>query len=122
MRDGFRLDEREWRDRAIELMRRMNSETLGLVDHERVIGNEEKTSDAGFDRVINTRKAPTANASYALGYDRKRNLLVGVHRRTQSREIDSDRIDRLRLDRDSISRPRAYLVRSSKTRRVSLGG
>ena len=77
MRDGFRLDERVWRDRPIELMRRMNSESSCLVEHECVVGNEEKTSAGTFRRVINTRVAPIINPSDAFGYDRERDFLVG---------------------------------------------
>src|SRR5262249_42836453 len=113
MRDGFRLDKRIWRDRAIELLRSMNSEILRLVEHEHVVGNEEKTSGGAFSRVIDTRIAPAVNVSDALGHDRERDFLVGVHRCTQSREIDGDRIDRLRLERASISYDRPLLARPS---------
>src|SRR6516162_11842137 len=97
MRNGFRLDKRIWRDRTIELLWSMNSEILRLVEHERVVGNEEKTFGGAFGRVMNTRIAPAVNVSDVLGYDRKRDFLVGVHRCTQSREINGDRIDRLQL-------------------------
>src|SRR5690348_5399100 len=93
MRDGFRLDERIWRDRAIKLMRAMNSEILRLVEHERVIGNEVKASARVFCRIMNTRIGTAINASDALGYDRKRNFLVGVHWCTQSGKIDDDGTD-----------------------------
>src|SRR5438105_6781931 len=104
MRDSFRLDERIWRDRAIELMRAMNSEILRLVEHERVVGNKEKTRGRTFRWVINTRIAPAINTSDAFGHDRERNFLVGIHRSTQSRKIDDDTIACLRLKRGWISR------------------
>src|SRR5690242_14989921 len=117
MCDGFRLDEGIWRDRAIELMLAMNSEILRLVEHERVIGNEEKTSVGMFGRIINAPIAPAINESDTLGYGRKRNLLVGVHRRTQSRKIDDDGIDCLRLEGDSISRCRPRRIGPLRGRR-----
>src|SRR5262245_41339308 len=113
MRDSFRLDEGIWHDRAVELMRAMNSEILRLVEHERVIGNEVKASARTFRRVISTRIAPAIKAGDAFGYDRKRNLLVGVQRRTQSGKMDNDGPDCLELKRASTGRRRRRQSRSA---------
>ena len=116
MRDSFRLNERIWCDRAIELMRAMYPEVLCLVEQERVIRNEVKTSARTFRHVKNTRIAPAINAGDALGYDRKRSFLVGVHRRTQSGKIDNDGTDCLELKRASTGRQIRSALRGRRRR------
>src|SRR5438552_475766 len=68
-------------------------------------------------RVANTRILIIVKASDAFGHNGQRNSLVGVHRRTQSGEIDNDRVDCLRIAGYSTNRRWPPLIRSSETMR-----
>src|SRR5262245_50255694 len=100
MRNSFCLDERIWRYGAVKLMRRMNPDIPGFVEHERIAGNEEEASACMLLRIVIASETTAAEPCDACRHCGERDSLVGVHRSGQLREMDGNGVDHPRIWRE----------------------